>query len=242
MIQLYITAPIKHLDLVQDFHHHMVIGPFLDRSTREWFRAKSREGDLIMLDNGCFENKVPMDTNTFLKLVRELQAKIVVMPDFWKSAKQTLKASHQFNDQLDRVSIHSFKRMGVPHGETLDEYIDAYQQLSEISDIIGLTVGEWNDEHGWFRAFMGKYALDLGCTFHLLGLWNVGELKRCLKVPRIVSIDTSIPFKLAAKNEVLKPDSFCKDDFDFEMKLTQKQQNLAKRNLQILRKLCMGKE
>jgi len=242
-MKYFTIAPLKHLDLVADYPYHMVIGPYLrDKTVFQFYKNLRKQGAQIMLDNGAFEFKVPMEDREYLKLINRLRPQYVVLPDVWKDSEATIERSERFLDLLAENNLHGkVTPIGVPHGSTILEYVNCFERLAESCDLIGLTVAEWNDHHAvirpWFAENWSKLELP---KFHLLGLWSVLEISRARTIDKIVSVDCSLPFKLAIRGEPLIYSSFCEKPFNFHATLPKSTQNLAKENLKRLAKFCDG--
>jgi hypothetical protein len=243
----YCIAPIRYLDMVVDEPRHLVIAQHLKNNPKvlEFFIRQRERGHEIILDNGAYEFGEPMKMSDYFSLIEDLKPQIVVSPDSWKNTNVTIDLVKEFSDRKAAAGYseseedhgeYTFTSMYVPQGQNLHEYIRCCMVTSVDSgtdSIMGVSVGSWKDATGVIRPFIVK---NLGGEhmFHLLGLWNMGELikhKVNGAFPRSIrSIDTSWPFKMAVDptNPTAK--------MDFEMNMNVEQENAAKVNLKELRR------
>jgi len=240
-MDFYAIAPIPHLELVEDCDFHMVIGPFLeDKEYLNFYRKMKERGKTILLDNGAYEFGEPISAETYLEFIEKIRPDIVVLPDVWMSNEGTRKAAKEFIEVWNREELPA-KAMFVPQGKTFIDWGDSYLCgecfLEKHVDVIGLSVGTWKDKTGIIRSYFTRHLDEKSKPpLHLLGLWNVRELT--FTGMRARSFDTSMPFKLAAKNHTLTKRSICADKMDFNGELKPEQVELAKINLMALKAIA----
>ena len=214
----------------------MIIGPFLeDKEYLNFYRKMREQGKTLLLDNGAYEFERPVSAEEYLEYISKIRPNVVVLPDVWKNADDTIREARFFLENWDRKALPA-KAMFVPQGSNFYEWFSCYADIftkstmREGTDIIGLSVGTWKDKTGIIRSFFTRHLDDQRePPMHLLGLWNVRELE--FTGNRARSVDTSMPFKLAAKNMTLTKRSICADKMDFHGELKDKQVELAKTNL-----------
>lgn len=241
----YTIAPINHLELVKDEPRHLVVASFLDNDkVYDFYQKQGIQKHKIILDNGSLEFNEPINRDTFLDYARELYVDAIVCPDYIRDAVRTMNETEVFFDSLSENELRKYHLIGVVHGRDLTEFITCYHKLLTICDIIAFTAKDewtkgWRDHNGIVRSFLTYYLdnhLPGLAEIHLLGLNFVKELY--YTNPKVRSIDTSMPFKLAAKNEALGLGSSHMGMFDFNVKLNKKQQQLGVQNIQFLKDLC----
>ena len=205
-MKYYTIGPTKHLDLVQGYPHHLVVAQHLKNpSVMRFYRNLKRYNKdvKIILDNGAFETGKSMDVKEYIRVAEKLKPNIVVVPDIWKKAEQTLEAVKAF---MKRVKEDRYKLMFVPQGNAFDEFVYCFRQMYNVYDarFFGLPYKQWDETTGILRHMLCKYLSESpGVTFHLLGLYNLNEIKMARGLPNVVSCDSSIPFKAAMVGEFL---------------------------------------
>ena len=240
----YCIVPVRYTSLVVDEPRHLVIAQYLRKypETMEFFKKQIKMGHEIILDNGAYEFGSPMERDEYYKVIEELKPQIVVAPDSWKNAKETIVLHDEFKrwkieKGYDEKGNYNFITMSVPQGKTLFEYVDCCQEMDITpSDILGVSVGSWHDKSGIVRAFIAEYLSQHELPkLHMLGLWNAREILRCKELPRVRSVDTSMPFKLAKHGQMFSPEVVNIEKMDFEMVLDDQQIELAEINLERMR-------
>lgn len=239
----YCIVPVRYTYLVEQEPRHLVIAQYLrNPSTMEFFIRQIKMGHEVILDNGAYEFGKPMERDEYYKVIEELHPQIVVAPDSWKNAEETIGLHDEFKrwkieKGYDEQGSYHFTTMSVPQGKTLYEYVDCCQEMDITpTDIIGMSVGSWKDVTGIIRPFMvGNLSQHELPMMHLLGLWNATEISRIKDHKRVRSVDTSMPFKLAKHGQVFGPESINTEKMDFEMTLTDQEIELAEMNLERMR-------
>lgn len=234
-MDFYAIAPKRHLDIVENYDKHLVVAPVLDDpKVFEFYKKLAKNGADIILDNGCAEFGKPCSDKTLLEMARKLPATQIVLPDVWKDVEKTVQKSEQFYYFLKEENVRKdFTLIGVPHGKNLCQYAVCLNQLEGIIDVIGLAYKEWHDRIGLTRQFIAKYACGImDYEVHMLGLWNVDELKWVQ--PNVRSFDTSMPFRCAINHYSLSIGTRMYSKMDFDMELKGGQIGLARNNFQTL--------
>lgn len=229
--------------MIKDEKHHMVITPFLkDEKVLEFYKEQKETGAEIMLDNGEFED-VAIEQDEYIELIKLLEPDIICLPDRWKDPAGTYYKHNVMLERLKEVGLKP-KCMFIPHGSTVLNYISCTSKIAVnmlgpyLKDgyefLMGLTFAEWGDTSGMIRPFLSHYLMDFPGRFHFLGLYNTRELWTASE--HVDSIDSSFPFKAALKGiELNNTDgNVITDKFDFHAKLTDKQVELAKVNIDIM--------
>jgi hypothetical protein len=107
-----------HLCLVQE--------ALRDETYAEFYRKRSEAGDLIILDNGTFEQGHPCEDDEILKAMELVDADIVVAPDFpAESCSKTFEASAKFAERF--VNASSADLMVVPQSQIgdIDDWLES---------------------------------------------------------------------------------------------------------------------
>lgn len=190
---------------------HLVLAAWLRKVPTyiQFFRSAIRTPDnWIILDNGAFEGEQAsaFELNALANLIK---ANEVVLPDVLGDASSTLHNSYEALKHIDLRRPVMF----VPHGKDLAEWTKCLEAWMGV----------------WFSQDLGKkHALSIGLAgmypfraeaaieahqnwpnvpLHLLGIQDVETFCKTelLLCGFIRSVDTSLPFALAAKGELLTP-------------------------------------
>ena len=102
----------------------------------EYFTAAKKDGRMILLDNGVFEEGVAMGANTYATWIEELQPDEYVVPDVLEDAEKT---QANFREWCLNYNHLPGKMIGVVQGKTLAEFVDCYKFMSEFADKIAIS-------------------------------------------------------------------------------------------------------
>jgi len=237
----YSIPPFEHLGADEECKHFLTVAQWVEQSEAlfQFYKAKSLLGTNLILDNGVFEYREAYDTDKYIEMAKELRADIIVAPDEWKDANKTVNMTLEFINSLSDNDLRKFEVMAVPHGKTLEEYMWCYGKISREVGLIGLAKDEWGDSTGYIRPFMTHH-LELPqvpMKFHLLGLTHVKELLYC-NPDKVVSFDTSMPYKLGKEIKYLSSDTTIGTRYDPKAKLNDIQLEVSITNCNSLRELA----
>jgi hypothetical protein len=148
-------APIAHLqdiDEPSDLSFALAHIAVHHSEYRRYFRNKSRDERLVMLDNGMWENNgVPMRNDRLIDLCRDLLPTEVYGPDYIYDSKKTIEEITKFAIQLKREKLfccgNRIRVIGCVQGKTLQEWLDCYESHlnNEHVDVIAIPVLELSD-------------------------------------------------------------------------------------------------
>jgi len=242
-MQYYTIPPFAHLDFDLEAHHYLTVAQWVEQKEDlfTFYKKRIGEGAKVILDNGVHEFREPYPVEKYLDMAKELGVETIVAPDKWGEADWTVNLVLDFMDVLSKEDKSRFKIMGVPHGETLIDFVDCYYKLQLYCDIIGLAKDEWRDESGYIRPFM-TWKLDWAINkpkFHLLGLNHTKELWLC-NPETTVSFDTSMPYKAAMMHVLLmgennEEDITVQGKYQVDRVMSETELKYAGANLEILR-------
>lgn len=237
-MEYYTIPPFAHLELDKNATHYLTVAQWVEQEEAllPFYKKRVAEGAKLILDNGMFEFREVYPVDDYLDMAKEIGACTIVAPDVWKNALQTSREAETFYDSLSNEDLNRWKIMGAPHGKTISEFCWCYEKLVGFLDIIGLTKGEWNDTTGWIRPYFTWMLEQENCPveLHLLGLDNVQELLFC-NPDKVVSFDTSLPWKAAFQNKIITSQSTITGMFTVGEVLNEDQQAWAIRNLESIR-------
>lgn len=104
-----------------------------------FYRERSQAGDYIYLDNGAFENGIPMSNRSIINAAEKVGADCLVAPDYpGEEPEKTYKAHMDFIEQLERVGLlDEYDVMGVPQtlGGDSREYTDLIKRMLDTEEI-----------------------------------------------------------------------------------------------------------
>lgn len=87
-----------------------------------FYRQMALEGELVILDVPEHES-VPLDEEAWIYAIRELvRPTVIVLPDSIESSNRTIDNAVRLAGEVTKLRPKS-ALMGVPHGETLEEFI-----------------------------------------------------------------------------------------------------------------------
>jgi len=109
------------------------------------YREASERGCYIYLDNGAFEEGVPLGANDILRAAEMIKADCLVAPDFpGERGEKTLLSTEDFLEFLEKEGLRThYDVMAVPHSEAgdYDDFICVALDFmaSEQIDVVGLS-------------------------------------------------------------------------------------------------------
>jgi len=242
-LKYYTIGPLNHLDLVEKSQCHLVVAQHLTGKTFLFYKRLREQGKEIILDNGAFETGRSMDVNQYVLLANKLKPRIIVIPDIWKDMEGTLKVTADFLKLIKhRDKGYEPKFMFVPQGETIRDLVECFMIFMadwgnpKKINLIGLPYKQWEDTTGVFRRMLAKNLTDLDdVRFHLLGLYSLEEATLGKLIPRVVSCDSSLPFKAAMMGSLLSKDpTVYTNKFNFRVDFDGIKLRMAKMNLQTI--------
>lgn len=226
-MKIAIIAPLHHLEEIRTQDFHLLVAPwFRYKEYKDFYLElrKQKPKDYIIMDNGAWEKGAAVSDERIIKLAKEVKANMIVCPDVFMDGAKTVERTTTF---LSSYREKGFSYMVVPQGKSLVEFIDCYKQLLKTDpDMIGLGA-RVVDTSGQLRRFVAKYLSPEGPPLHLLGLLDLTELQAVYDCKRVLSVDTSYPFKAAVDNI---------QKLDFERKLNKQELGLARRYIKLIRK------
>lgn len=164
-------APTNWLEFVpeQSTYHLLLAHLLTDAKYVEFYKQKQLRGDTIIIDNGCFEFKRPLEPAEYFKLVSEsgLNPTVVVAPDYYNEPwEKTVEAAHKFSSEYKKYFDQSTTLMCVPQSNENDweGWLKCYHALGEVQNcsMIGMSIiGIPNA----FKAFTGTSDVSFNRTF-----------------------------------------------------------------------------
>lgn len=258
-MKFYCIPPNKHLDLMDNgdryfgLAHHYVQD---ENYKRTFLKIRNRSPKaFITIDCSSAEHSLVTE-EVLLKIVQELKPDEVIAPDVLFNKEQTLKNFYSFiGKMLEKGLLSHTSIFACPQGSTKQQWLECYKEMvnNPFVKCIGLSKiavpkcwnnAEWDTLIAISRNQCIKELQEQNLLIkpiHLLGMGEHTEFDYYLqnKIPNIRSSDSCYTV-LAALNNI---------DFEsgdttripttnayFETTLTEDQQNLAKKNIEYLKK------
>lgn len=222
---------------------HLVL---TDNQYKQHYSRSNKKYNVVILDNSAFELGAAINDADFIKAVTLIQSDEVVLPDVLFDAGQTLYRIKQFL-AAHAKHVRGLSLMAVPHGNTLDEYLESYVAIAALSEVT--TIGIGTVYNGRFKqegklgreviidALVAKNLLAAK-QHHLLGLGDDGnlELSRLSKFSFIRSCDSSAAYTNACGGTLITSDGYKKPPkkVNFEDVYDKKVMQLMQKNMVVL--------
>lgn len=225
---------IDHPQLLQFLDYDFVIASmYLESAAYKDYYLKHGRRNTMILDNGAFEKGESIATGDFLKVIDELQPGVVVIPDVRQNHTATHKKVISFFDDLPRKYKKKHKFMGVVQGTSYKQWDHLLRQYQKLGvDLIGIPYGTLDR-----ISFIRQYPK---VKFHVLGLQYFPELFSLNLLENVVSFDTSLPTKYAAKCQLLTDSDYLTVDErpNFEHGFDTRQMHCLHQNLRVIKIIC----
>lgn len=142
-------APTEYLKLIpKKSNVHLLLAHLLeDRKYCEFYAKRKQQGDYIIVDNGAFEFKRPLDADEMFRLIggAGFTPDVIVAPDYpfehWgKTVTETTDFAKRYHDYFPA----EVKLMAVPQSKKGDwkGWIKCYEQLCDVPNVnwIGMSI------------------------------------------------------------------------------------------------------
>ena len=241
--------PIRYIERLKSEVDYLFILP-QHLSNKEYYRiVKEWKGEKY-LDNGAYELGESIDTDRYIKIMKDIKPDVVIVPDVLFNYEESKKRREEF---LSKVKDIKVRKIGVIQGKTFDEYIRSYYELLSNKDIDIIGVSRTRDMM-WGNSLVFFQNVAIVKPIHLLGLSNPLELTILYRygsskikirgagkgiMDYIESIDTGLPVNFAIVGmEIMKVNMWNEfkrvsgEDIDYEGDIDI---GLIKRNIEILK-------
>ena len=209
----------EHQDFISDYMFVLLHKILEDKEYANLALEFSDHGEIIYLDNSCFELGESLDNELLYEWYQRIEPEYVILPDVLGNKETTLQRTMEFvNSYPDTIS----QGMPVAQGATQDELIDCYKQFRDFGlefggqvkhfDIIGIPfVYSWADKEPTTQAnerikllkrMVEEEIIDLNLKHHLLGTWQAREFSHYRDYNWIYSVDTSNPVMAALDGDI----------------------------------------
>ena len=225
MSQWYCIPPANYLEMMKDWHHHMIIAPHVNNSKtyRQFYLDNPQL--YTMLDNGLWEGDV-VSNKQLLSMANDLHVNEIIAPDH-ASGCVTITRTRKFLKYItDKGHRGDFLVHGVVHGNKYHQMRECLRTLVDL----GIDIIDLPKMLGYHTRRQLLGSIEQLCTdeytkipVHFLGYYK--EELPLLQQNRIRSFDTSVPFK---------PQYGAK--FDLDLPYTWKNQILIKHRVRYWKK------
>lgn len=139
-------SPVKYQHLIpESADFHLILAHLLDNKEYvDFYKAKIKRGDTVILDNSAFEFKRALSADEILGFIERsgIQPTYVVAPDYpFEDWKTTMASTLSF---IQQVKNEPYKIMAVPQSVKGDVkgWMQSYQQMYDDPDIsvIGMSI------------------------------------------------------------------------------------------------------
>lgn len=145
-----LISPTNYLHLIpEESNFHLLLAHLLDDDAyASFYRKRQEAGDFIIIDNGAFENKVPLPVDKYYKLVNDsgITPDVVVAPDYpFEDWEKTVDSTRDFVASYGNYfDINRTNVMAVPQSVKGDHlgWIKAYSEFALLEDVefIGMSI------------------------------------------------------------------------------------------------------
>lgn len=172
----------------------------------KFFKESLKMGRTVILDNSVFELEEAFNPNDFADWIDALRPTEYIIPDVLDNADATIKNAYDWIINYGRLPG---KTIGVIQGETIEDAISCYREISPLVDKVAVSFNcKFYEKEGvpklqsWMigrQQFMDQLVdrniIDVNQPFHLLGCSLPQEFKyyKHPKFKFIDSLDTSNP-------------------------------------------------
>lgn len=195
-----VIAPTAYLPLFGNATAtHLVLAHLVDTDEKyaNFYLQCSKNGDLIIMDNGAFELGESYNPERLIELGHRCGADAIVLPDYpFQDPSVTIAAAEKW---IPVIKEAGFDTMFVPQSETddMEGWMDAYHWAAQNDDIdiigmsiLGIPNANTNIPAAYARVVMTQLLIDRHLFnhnkhHHYLGL-NAGP---ALEIPALIKMD-----------------------------------------------------
>ncbi len=209
MMKVATILPVPMLFMAEGDNYHLCLTHLVQQSKEyaDFFERQSRRGAFVIIDNGAAEGTV-QPIQRVVDAAYRVQARELVLPDEIYDMKKTLLLAEDALDYLHYLGDGP-RVMGVPHGETFDEWKKCARELA-VMGVHTLGISKFITPKYGVDARFHAVRFILECliphfprlSIHLLGCWNhpreIGTIVQNLDHPAIRGTDSAIAYVYTA--------------------------------------------
>lgn len=114
-------VPVSHLQDTVNNQYHMCLAHLVEDETyKNHFKAMSKAGKFVLMDNGAAEGS-QLNFDKLFEMYEEINPTEIVLPDTLLEMGSTIQKSRNFLAEMQKRDI-TYRVMAVPQGKTLDEW------------------------------------------------------------------------------------------------------------------------
>jgi hypothetical protein len=192
-------------------HYHLMLAH--DCAARpSLYKGVVPERSFVIMDNSLIELGQPVtDGAIMVKALEAVPSNCVVLPDVAHNCDKTVELSKQAAAEWKGLPGYPFL-MGVPQGNTLEEYVQCALQLKEIEGLLywGIPrtvvnkLGSRRELVQKMREIGTKYHRGLN-DIHLLGFSdNIPDDMLCSKLQGVMGIDSAVPIRAGQRRLLIE--------------------------------------
>lgn len=138
MIKIAHEAPLSIMDRMQEVtDYDYALACLFDKipGYYEFFEKAVAKGRHVLLDNGVFEDGIPMESVKYAEWIEKLQPAEYIVPDEFDKALVTVT---NFDNWRDKYKGLPGKMIGVVQGTNLTEMVSVYKYMHAFADKIAI--------------------------------------------------------------------------------------------------------
>lgn len=188
-IKIAHEAPVSMMEQVQQVtDYDYALSVLFDKvdGYYDFFVNAKKKGRWVLLDNGIFEEGVPMEPDLYADWITKLFPDEYIVPDALEDKEKTIS---NFDNWLKNYGDLPARKIGVAQGKTLKEFVDCYRYMSEKADKIAISFDysmyinellphmEGNKWQKWCRGRPAVFGY-----LYALGILNTKKPHHCLGI------------------------------------------------------------
>ena len=205
-------VPMAHLEFTADHARFMALVHLLKYDKyRFFFENRAEEGRYVILDNSTVELGEPWPMEDYVMEAMSIGANQILLPDWLNDSTGTLRDAESGLKLAEDLG-YTGDIMGVPQGRTQEAWIECLEKMLGMGiTSIGIS-RRYLDRFGQSRLFACyvvyhiAYTMSVDFTIHLLGAGLPPEIEvaPCLRLPRVVGVDSAMPSYFAKAKKRLR--------------------------------------
>ena len=253
-MDFYVIPPRAHAELMDLGDRYFCLAQQYqkDETYRQFFKERVQQGKWVTLDNGVGDHDFISQDELF-DIMIDLQPSEVIPLDVLKNGKQTFVNAVEFILRMKKEGLQNIEVLAVPQGNTLDEWLECYVQLSNLSEVSTLGMSKlaipWVISQSTHDRNIGRdrnQMMDIlkeeklfRKQLHFLGAGEPTEFVHYINNPFVRSTDSCFTI-WSGSNNVRFDDNYQRIPTPknyFDLILNENQLSLAKENIEIFRKI-----
>lgn len=258
-MKLFVTPPIAHLELSELGNNNFYVLAQLwkhNKKYREYTQKAKEEGRFLILDSGVGDEGEVIEKEELFEITKIIRPNEVIPTDVLFDTHHTIDNCLWFIEQIKKEQIEDVDIFACPQGSNCREYLMCYDFFEKHKNI--KTIGwskkaiphifypskkrDQNIKESRIALFNHFHATEgLKKPVHCLGMGDPTEFKAYKLNTMMRSTDSCYPILAAIKGIELGKDEFKRVPTPknyFDLKMTKKQIELAKRNVEFVKECC----